>query len=351
MADYDLEQVVGSYNWLGHEGVTELFARHPEFRPGKEHYQWNRERQTFPVTAYAGTADDVVAFVKKYAGPRMVCMSLNDRPEAYRNERGYPRAARENEIVLSRNLMVDVDFEEKSPTQTQLSALEAYVRSEVVSWYRDLGFVEPALSSSGRGFHLFSGYAPIIVAETPDIAQRVRKFNIMLHDDHQDGLGNIGAEVDTNVFDLRRMVKIPSTAKPDVGVNSIWYGAERSEDGELRTYLLSMVLDESKQSTHSLTPIYGPSLISAGGELPELFRNLLKQDEKLRNLWQGHGKLNGDTSRTGYDYSIARRLLVLGYRDIDNLATVLAVRPDGAVKQAGKDEIYIRRTIASAIHK
>ena len=112
-----------------------------------------------------------------------------------------------------------------------------------------------------------------------------------------------------------------------------------------------MVLDESKQSTHSLTPIYGPSLISAGGELPELFRNLLKQDEKLRNLWQGHGKLNGDTSRTGYDYSIARRLLVLGYRDIDNLATVLAVRPDGAVKQAGKDEIYIRRTIASAIHK
>ncbi len=351
MAHYDLEQVVDSYDWLGHEGVTELFAQNPEYKPGKKHFEWNRKHQTMPVTAYAGSVDDVTAFVRKHAGTRMVCMSLNERPEEFKNQWGYPRAAKEPEVELSRNLMIDIDFENKQPSKTQLLGLEEYIKKEIFAWYQDLGFLKPVLSFSGRGYHLFTGYEPITVATTPDIAQRLRKFNFELHDSHKDGLGGIGAEVDTNVFDLRRMVKIPSTAKPGVGVNSVWYGGKRQVDAGLHSYLFSMVLDEAKTSRQSMAPVYGPKLITADSELPDLFRHLLRHDEKLRDLWHGRRKVNGDASRSGYDFSLTRHLIVQGYRNIDDLATVLIARPDGAVRQAGKGEDYVRRTIANAILK
>ncbi len=40
-----------------------------------------------------------------------------------------------------------------------------------------------------------------------------------------------------------------------------------------------------------------------------------------------------------------------GYKNIDELATILAVRPDGSVRNSGKDIRYIKRTIANALLK
>ena len=87
-----------------------------------------------------------------------------------------------------------------------------------------------------------------------------------------------------------------------------------------------------------------------GDELPDWFEGLLRQDKKLRDLRSGDGKATTtDISRSGFDYSIVRRLLWLGYRNIDDLATILALRPDGSVRQGGKGAQYIMRTIGSAL--
>ena len=70
----------------------------------------------------------------------------------------------------------------------------------------------------------------------------------------------------------------------------------------------------------------------------------------MLKLWAGKGKPEEtDRSRTGFDYSLVRRLLYMGHRNIDELGAVLALRPEGAVKKSGKDEQYIRRTIANAL--
>jgi len=83
--------------------------------------------------------------------------------------------------------------------------------------------------------------------------------------------------------------------------------------------------------------------------LPDWFTALLTNDNQIRNLWEGSGKPgNTDTSRTGFDYSLVRRLLYLGHRDIDELSTILALRPDGGVKASAKGPDYIRRTIGNA---
>ena len=138
--------------------------------------------------------------------------------------------------------------------------------------------------------------------------------------------------------DLGRMARIYGTAKPEVGIPSRFYGGERVEDEALRDYLLTLELPQPQISTLVMK------------QLPDWFKGLLRQDEKLRDLWSGNGKpATTDTSRSGFDYSIARRLLWLGHRNIDDLATILALRPNGSVRQSGKSAQYIMRTIGSAL--
>ena len=57
----------------------------------------------------------------------------------------------------------------------------------------------------------------------------------------------------------------------------------------------------------------------------------------------------GDSSRSGYDYRLMCSLLSRGYHNIDELSTILSLRPDGKVQRGRKDERYIRLTIANAL--
>jgi hypothetical protein len=99
-------------------------------------------------------------------------------------------------------------------------------------------------------------------------------------------------------------------------------------------------------------PLYGASLVSIYDRLPVVVESLIKRDEKLRDLWEGRNKpQDTDTSGSGYDFSIARRLIVLGVRDIDVLSTAIALRPGSSYCENGKDEQYLRRTVAAALTK
>jgi len=344
-----LEDVCQTYRWLGHTGHTELTALHPNYRQGREHYDWNKRSGTLPKTAYARNEAEFLSFVQKHYAERMVVASLNDRPQAYLNEWGYARAAKEDEVKLSRNLFLDLDFQDKDQSVAQKTEFGAALRKQASDYFHDLGFLPPMVADSGRCWHLLCGYEPIMVSDVPDISDRLRKFSREFAHDQSDVLSKYEVRVD-NTHDLRRMVKVYGTAKPDVGIVSRFYGGKRQEDAELRTYLLGMALDENAPAANRMKPMYGAALLQPGQELPQMFQSLIARDEKLKALYQGNGKpANADTSSSGYDFSLVRRLLSLGYRNIDDLATVLAARPEGAVRKGGRDEQYIRRTIANAL--
>ena len=120
------------------------------------------------------------------------------------------------------------------------------------------------------------------------------------------------------------MVRVYGTAKPSVGAVSRFYGGERVEDERLREYLLEMrVPDRGVVGSTSVRGL-------VGGELPCWFSSLLEQDAAVQKLWLGEGKPAGlDTSSSGYDHTLVRRLLQLGHTDIGELATILAERPEG----------------------
>ena len=84
--------------------------------------------------------------------------------------------------------------------------------------------------------------------------------------------------------------------------------------------------------------------------MPGWFRALRHQDEQVRALWEGRGKPDGrDVSNSGYDFSLARRLLRLGHTDVAELATILAARQE--MLQSGKGYDYVVRTVSRALLK
>lgn len=340
------------YGWSAHDGVTEAVALHPEFKPGPEHRERNRRHKAWPITRYLNNAAQLDAFVRAHIGEKLVAVGHNQRPEAFLNSKGYPRSAREGDIRTSRQLFIDIDPEDKAYDPKRHAAIGRYLDTELADYYRDQGFMAPVIASSGNGWHAWIAYPRILVAEHPDIVDRHRKHVAILDEDHGKALAGLEARIDPSVCDLRRVVKVYGTAKPGSDRLARWpENAVRGEDRAFLDYLLDMDLAPPPSAMDASRPVYGPQLIQANGDLPSLFLTLLKSDTRLNDLWHGRGKAKGDVSRSGYDFSLVRRLLALGYRDIDGLATVLATRPDGAVRQSGKREDYIRRSIAQALLK
>ena len=349
MTDILEQHVRESYRWLDHRGgYSELLAVHPAYKAGRDNYEHNLEHSAFPRIWYARQEDDVLRFVDKHQTERMVCIGLNPRSGVLKNERGYARAAHEDEISVSKSLLLDFDIAGDGSRQKRKNELTSYLATEMRHYFFDLGFEEPAMADSGYGMHVLCAYPTVSVAEVPDMAARLRKFTSDMQHDHREALDRLEVKLDSTQ-DLRRMVKIHGTAKPD-GPVSRWLGQERVEDEALRDYLVSMVMPD--EYSPNLQGQYGRVGLVISGELPQRFQELLQRDNTLSNLWEGRGKPDlTDQSGSGYDYSLVKRAMQIGYRDLDGLATVLALSPSGSVRNSGKGEFYIRRTIANALVK
>lgn len=338
------------YRLLGHEnGLTELFAKSRHYKSGKENVDHNRKYDAFPKHWYAQEEDTVVSFVLKFHENHTVMYGINPRYEIFRNERGFVRSARDGEIRVSQNLLLDYDFKDKNPSEAQRSELISYLLTEVRDYFFDLGLEAPPVIDSGRGANLLVCYEPIAVQHVPDIVARLRKFASEVSDDHKDAFERFEVKQD-NTQDLGRYLRVIATAKPEVGITSKVYGGSRVEDKGFREYLLNMEFSTVHQSIARGTG--GGLELAIGSELPSSFQMLLEKDRRLEELYAGQGKIDGsDVSGSGYDYSLVRRMLQLGYTDVQEIASVLAVRPNGSVQNSGKGEEYIRRTIANALIK
>lgn len=336
-AEYSRDDVARSFNWLGHRGYTELNAYHPDYNPANR--EENIKRKLLPKIWYARSLDEVFKFADRYHGEYLVCYSLNERPRIFKNQRGYPRSATEAEIEVSQNLVIDMDFKSKQVADSQMVQFERFLL-KLDEAFLDKGFKRPVRAMTGRGYHLLSPYERIEVKEHPDISDRLVQFRDQLYGAFRRELENLEVKVD-RTQDLRRMLKIYGTAKPEVGVISRFHGTDRDEDPTLRQYLLEIKLPDQEVESH---------VLKVGSNVPQWFHELLEKDSRVKELWTGKGKPDGsDVSGSGYDYSLVRRLLGLGYKSLDDLATILALRPEGSIRKSGKGEYYIRRTIAKAL--
>lgn len=339
---YDTETIVRSFKWLGHmgHGWTELIAFHRNYEPNKEHWQENLEKKRLPKIWYTRNAKAAVKFVERFHQEHMCCFGVNPRPSVLKNERGYPRSAKDSDIKTVMNFYLDIDCLSKDPDKEQLAELGLFlIKAE--GYFEDLGINIPVTAFSGRGYHLLFSPTPIQMAKHSDTKEKLNQFRRLFISEFERDLEGLGARVDSTM-DLKRVAKIYGTKKPGRNRISEFRGGARVKDKRLTIYLLRMSIARE--------PIAGMTL-PVGGVMPERFRYLLQRDKRLRNLWQGIGKKEGDISSSGYDFSIVRYCLKRGITDLVDLATILSLRPGGCVKAGRKGEQYIKHTIANAIRK
>jgi hypothetical protein len=342
MADYLTEHAAATYRLLSPEssGFLELNAFHPDYRPGRENTEWNRQRDTWPRLAYVSSEEEFLDFVGQYVGERMVCCGLNPRPTIRCNDSGYLRPSRESDIRAGRALLLDLDpMDSEAPDADNLERLLA--RAD--TYFQDSGLKRPSQAGSGRGYHLMAAYSPISTVETPDLKQRVRAFSDQFRDALGSEIGVAGLRLD-GTYDLRRLVKVYGTAKPGGPVSRL-LRAEYGADPALREKLLSY--DVSCRSKKAESAAEAVDSVTVQRRLPDWFPALL-DDQRVANLWNGEGKPESlDCSRSGYDFSLARTLIALGH-NTDDIATILALRPKGAFKSRGRSPEYLETTISRA---
>jgi hypothetical protein len=248
---------------------------------------------------------------------------------------GRTRSAKDADIKLVTNFYFDID-PRGEPTDEQVAEMELFlVKTE--PYFADLGVCRPEQAFTGRGYHLLFAVPPIRVEECGDIKDRLNMFRRGFHEAFSKDLSGLELKLD-NTMDLSRVAKMYGTRKPGGARVSRFYGGQRREDERLRAYLLSLDIEQQDDS-----PVMMPE------ELPPRFEALLTKNRDIKNLWDGTGKTQGDTSNSGYDYSLIRRCMYQGLTDIRDLGAILALRPNGAVQRSGKGDQYIKTTIANAI--
>ncbi len=338
-ASYNLRGVYDAAKYFNHgkHGYSELIALNKDFKPGREHIEENKANNSFHKIWYSYRLGAFIRFVQEYYKDHMLCVGVNPRPTALKSEQGYNRGATDADIEQVTHFYFDIDFEGKNPTDMQLADLRlALMKME--AFYQDQGFETPTLNYSGNGYHIIHKLPPVAVSDYPDIKARQHVFRGEFQSGFSGELSRLEAIID-NTLDLSRKIKLPGTKKPGHSrISSLEY-VNHKPDEALRDYLLSL----------DIQPKDDLPLEIRVKDMPERFAGLLKQDRFIRDFWNGTGKTKGDTSRSGYDYSLIRRCLRLGVTDINDLYAILALRPGGSVRAAGKGEKYVRNTIANAI--
>ena len=170
-------------------------------------------------------------------GDRLVCYGLNPRSTILSGPGGRLRCARDADISLCQNLLLDLDLV-GTVTPERLASLKRFL-SRADEYFLGLGLCRPVRAATGRGSHLLFGFPPIPVADVPDVRARCRLFRDGFASAVRSELSRLEVRLDSTQ-DLRRAVRVYGTAKPGVGVVSQFVGGARHEDSALRSYLLGL---------------------------------------------------------------------------------------------------------------
>lgn len=336
-AGYYLGDVRAFYTCLGHHpsAHTEFRAIDPTRRKRSE-IRFIKEALQLETLVKNSNSDDY-----------MLCVGINERPFVPKNQYSKPRAATGKDIAASQNIFLDFDSVATNHSELLQSDRDRYFLHEFSNYCAERAFLKPSMVvRSTGGNHCYFYYDRIFVSKCPDIAARIKTLMGGIASDLSDDLNRLELKLDTSTADLCRVAKIPGTGKPgSEHISRLLYADNQPDDG-LRKYLLSLPVADNRRS---YDPVYGPSLISIKTDrFQPIVQTLLKTDERLRNLARCEGKREGtDQSRSGYHYSFARRLFVLGVRDVDVIASSIAILAEQQNKMVAEE--YLRRTVAAAL--
>jgi hypothetical protein len=354
-------EVRATYRFLAHagRGITEL-------------------RVITPARGIAGIGyfDQEDAFVAACAaanGNGNVYAGIQPRPPALLRKapnrlKRLKAGARDDDIDWLTALVIDIDPvrpKDTAATDEELGRAVACA-DHIADWLAEKGFTRPVRNMSGNGCQLWFAVPPLAIPaeQREEMRDRLKRFEARI----RDKFASDDVAIDS-IYNLSRIIKVigtvsvkgePTPERPH-RLSRCLDAFERREDANLLEAILKMPLaTHGNGGSGSNVVARSPGgngtskPIEIGTELSPWMRALLTSKTRLRSLFTGKGKTvigpDGkqlDTSSSGYDFSLALKLALLGVTDPDELATALWHRPDGGARAKG--EPYVKRTVLQAL--
>jgi hypothetical protein len=271
--------------------------------------------------------------------------------------------ARDDDVGWVSSIIIDIDpVRPKNTAATSEELKRSVVCGDRISdWCTERGFQRPVRNISGNGCQLWFAIPPIELCPQSRIAirDRLKAFEAEL----RDRFAGDGVAIDS-IYNFSRIIKVIGTLsvkgddtpeRPHRLSCSI-DPFERREDAALLEALFTQELPDQRPAEEAAVIDAAETRPPQIAETPDPWlRAFLYSDTSIGRLFQGQGKspvgqdgVPVDTSSSGYDYSLALELAILGFNP-DDLATALWHRPDGRAREKGLG--YIQRTVTRALDK
>ena len=299
-----------------------------------------------PRVFYATDEDAFIYVCRRCPKEMMLAVGVNPRPLRVRT------FATNLDIETVQNFYLDVEVSRKrawgdNGTPEEHEAAEAFVKNHLLPWFVCKGFVRPKVSKSGGFYHLHLSVKPIDVKEHPDVNERLVMFYDEVRGDLASHLDPGGLKID-RTGDLRRLVKVPGSAKPSGGLQSSFDpDPTRIDDDILRAHVLSLAC-RAAGVKHEPVTVTGDF---DRARIPQTFWDALETDSRLKLTWERRRTDLEDTSRSGHDFALLGKAVHLGISDPEALAALLFHVPYNEDKWTEKGPRETKRYIEHQVKK
>lgn len=233
---------------------------------------------------------------------------------------------KEENVEFVNCLWADLDCYDKKEMQDGPEMVEN--RKARMSDLKGLKLPPSFIVNSGRGLHCYW------LLEEPYAIKNEQDFlNIK---GYLKGLSHVlGGD---STFDLARCFRVPGTV--NLKNKNQPLPVEIIEFNSQLRYKVSQ-FDEFKEELD----VSSVSVDTSIDDIPDRFWRILEENEKLKRTWQGRRKDLKDSSRSGYDMSLANLLMPYNFSD-GEIAAILRASPSGKGREAKRQ--YLGLTIGKA---
>ena len=210
------EDIKSFYQFLGHNGYTEL-------RPIKP--RWNEDKKP-PISYFFTNVNELINKIEELNGIFNIYIGLNERENKGKND---------EDIKWIKNIGHDIDAHESG---VDGKIIAGQVAIEILKECVNNGYKEPLILDSGRGYWIIHHISPI--QNTKENVEKIKEFGKRIKNKHE----KEGIKLDLSVYNPSRIARVSGTInisnENNFVLSSIVHLPSGEEDKKLREDILKI---------------------------------------------------------------------------------------------------------------
>jgi len=219
------EDIIKYFNFLSHKKETEMRAIRPRWFEGKK----------LPISVFVSSAEELIKEIEKINGQYNIYVGINERKENGKEDK---------DVEYITNIGHDIDAHESGEEGLIIAS---QIAVEISENCKELGFKEPLILNSGRGYWVIHHIAPI--ENTEENVKKIKEFGMRIKAKYE----KKPIEIDSSVYNPSRISRVPGTLNvsekdsPKLGI--IYNNPSGEEDTKLTEKILSIELPQHQTNS------------------------------------------------------------------------------------------------------